>query len=116
MMKSTMKTKKRIFAISIEVPARTPKPKMPAINAMTRKVMAQFNMMCWCFVLVFQGFHRSRRFGELLVVAVYLCPCCASSAAPEVDFDWRMSELLRSATLDTLNCADGRAVKGCRAS
>jgi phosphoribosylaminoimidazole carboxylase (NCAIR synthetase) len=44
MMKRTMKTKKMILAISIAVPARTPKPKTAAINAMTRKVMAQLSM------------------------------------------------------------------------
>ena len=46
MMNRMMKTKKRIFAISIAVPARMPNPKTAAINAMMRKVMAQLNIGC----------------------------------------------------------------------
>jgi hypothetical protein len=43
-MNRTMKTKNRIFAICMAVPARMPKPKTAAISAITRNVMAQFNI------------------------------------------------------------------------
>jgi hypothetical protein len=39
-MKSTRKTTKQTFAIVADVPAIPPKPRIPAINAMIRKVMA----------------------------------------------------------------------------
>src|SRR5205085_213141 len=41
---STIAMKKMILAISMEAPATPPKPRMPAINAITRKVTTQPNM------------------------------------------------------------------------
>ena len=41
---STMNTKNKIFAICIAVPARIPKPKIAAMSAMIRNVMAQFSI------------------------------------------------------------------------
>ena len=43
----TMKTKNRIFAISIAVPASTPKPSTAAMSAIIRNVMAQEIMFDW---------------------------------------------------------------------
>jgi hypothetical protein len=40
----TRKTKNRIFAIPMAAPAIPVKPRMPAINAMTRKTSDQCNM------------------------------------------------------------------------
>lgn len=37
--------KKIVLAISIETPAMPPKPRTPAINAMTKKVTTQLNMI-----------------------------------------------------------------------
>jgi len=42
---STKKTKNRILAMLAAVPATTPKPSTPAINAITKKVNAQLNMI-----------------------------------------------------------------------
>jgi hypothetical protein len=40
-----MKTKKRIFAIHMEVPAIPVKPNIPAMIATTRKTTAQYSMI-----------------------------------------------------------------------
>jgi len=45
MMKRTMNTKNRIFAIPIAVPAMPKKPKTPAMSAMMRNVMAQESIL-----------------------------------------------------------------------
>jgi len=45
MTNSTIKTKNRIFAIPTAVPAIPPKPRMAAISAMMRNVMAQESMV-----------------------------------------------------------------------
>ena len=60
MMKSTMKTKKRIFARPTAVPAMPPKPSAAAMSAMTRKVMAQLIIMLLEFGvgLLIPPFHR----------------------------------------------------------
>lgn len=44
MTNNTRNTTKQILAMVAAVPAITPNPKTPAINAMTKKVSAQLNM------------------------------------------------------------------------
>jgi hypothetical protein len=49
---STTAIKKIALAISMDAPAMPPKPRMPAINAMTRKVTTQLSMtltFVFCF-------------------------------------------------------------------
>ena len=45
MMNSKRNTKNRTFAIVAAVPAMTPKPNTPAINAIIKNVNAQLNMI-----------------------------------------------------------------------
>ena len=46
MMNKTRKTTKRIHAICVAAPAIPLSPKIPAISAITKNVIAQFNIGC----------------------------------------------------------------------